>query len=47
MAAPSCDRMKTSRDVCTPRAFAGLVDDPVSSDLDECTRETADTCIQK
>jgi len=32
--------------VHTPR-FAGLVDDPVSSDLDECTRETADTCIQK
>jgi len=21
MAAPSCDRMKTSRDVCTPRAL--------------------------
>ena len=30
----------------TPR-FAGSVDDPVFSDLDECTRETADTCIQK
>jgi hypothetical protein len=32
--------------VHTPR-FAGSVDDPVFSDLDECARETADTCIQK
>jgi hypothetical protein len=44
MVTPSCDRMKPSRDVSR---FAGLVDDPVFSDLDECTRETADTCIQK
>jgi hypothetical protein len=34
---PALCRIKTSK----------KVDDPVFSDLDECTRETADTCIQK
>ena len=47
MVTPSCDRMKPSRDVCTPRALPDQMDDPVFSGLDECTRETADTCIQK
>lgn len=27
--------------------IVGKVDDPVFTGLDECTRETADTCIQK
>ena len=51
MVTPSCDRMKPSRDVCTPALCriktSKKVDDRVFSGLDECTRETADTCIQK
>jgi hypothetical protein len=51
MVTPSCDRMKPSRDVCTPALCriktSKKVDDRVFSSLDECTRETADTCIQK
>ena len=46
MVTPSCDRMMPC-DVCTPRALPDKVDDTVFSGLDECTRETADICIQK
>ena len=50
MVTPSCDRMKPSRYVCTPRPLPNQtskkIDDRVSG-LDECTRETADTCIHK
>ena len=50
MVTPSCARMKPV--MCAHPALCRIktskkVDDRVFSGLDECTRETADTCIQK